>query len=172
MLRFIFRRLLQAIPVLLAVSVITFLLIHAAPGGPFAEEESGAAGVLKHLNERYKLDQPVHIQFYDYISHAVRGDLGPSFKYPGRSVNEIIAAGFPVTLELGCYALLFALLIGIGSGCLRRPEPEHLAGLPPHDVRHYRHLPAGVRTGPVPGTGVRYLAGMAARGRLGADTGG
>ena len=95
MFRFILRRLLQAIPVLLLVSIITFLLIHAAPGGPFAEEKAVPAEVLKQLNERYKLDQPLHIQFFDYISHAVRGDLGPSFKYPGRSVNEIIAAGFP-----------------------------------------------------------------------------
>ena len=94
MLKFILKRLLQAVPVLLAVSVITFLLIHAAPGGPFAEEKAVPQEVLKHLNERYKLDQPIHIQFYDYISHALQGDLGPSFKYPGRSVNEIIAAGF------------------------------------------------------------------------------
>ena len=82
------------------------------------------AEILKHLNERYKLDQPLHVQFYDYIKHAIRGDLGPSFKYPGRSVNEIIAAGFPVTLELGCYALLFALLIGVGSGVCAALSPN------------------------------------------------
>lgn len=113
---FIIRRLLQAVPVLLAVTVITFLLIHAAPGGPFAEEKNVPPEILKRLNERYKLDQPLPVQFYDYVKNLLRGDLGPSFKYPGRSVNEIIAAGFPVTLELGCYALLFALLLGIGGG--------------------------------------------------------
>jgi len=77
-----------------------------------------------HLNERYKLDQPIYIQFYDYIKNALRGDLGPSFKYPGRSVNEIIAAGFPVTFELGCYALAFALLIGISSGVIASLKPN------------------------------------------------
>ena len=112
MVKFILRRLLQAIPVLLAVTVITFLLIHVAPGGPFDEERAVPPEILKHLNERYKLDQPIHVQFYDYIKHVLRGDLGPSFKYPGRSVNEIIAAGFPVTLELGCYALLLPCLSG------------------------------------------------------------
>ena len=124
MLTFIFKRLLQAVPVLFAVSVITFLLIHSAPGGPFAEEKAVPPEVLKHLNEYYKLDQPLYIQFYDYLSNAVRGDLGPSFKYPGRSVNEIIAAGFTVTLELGCYALLIALLVGIGSGVCAAMRPN------------------------------------------------
>ena len=124
MVKFILKRLLQAIPVLLAVSVITFLLIHAAPGGPFAAEKAVPAEILKHLNERYKLDQPLHVQFYDYLKHAIQGDLGPSFKYPGRSVNEIIATGFPVTLELGCYALLFALLIGVGSGVCAALSPN------------------------------------------------
>ena len=124
MIGFIFRRLLQAVPVLFAVSFITFLLIHAAPGGPFAAEKAVPAEILERLNERYNLDQPIHVQFYDYLSHALRGDLGPSFRYPGRTVNEIIAAGFPVTLELGCYALLFALLIGIGSGVCAALRPN------------------------------------------------
>ena len=124
MLKFILKRLLQALPVLFAVSVITFLLIHSAPGGPFAEEKAVPPEVLKRLNEHYKLDQPLHIQYYDYISNAVRGDLGPSFKYPGRSVNELIAAGFGVTLELGCYALLIALLIGVVSGVCAALRPN------------------------------------------------
>ena len=124
MLKFIVTRLLQAVPVLFVVIVITFLLIHAAPGGPFAAEKAVPPEILKHLNERYKLDQPIHVQFYDYLGHAVQGDLGPSFRYPGRTVNEIIAAGFPVTLELGCYALLFALLIGICSGVCAAVRPN------------------------------------------------
>ncbi len=124
MFSFIIRRLLQAIPTLFVVCLITFLLIHAAPGGPFSEEKAAPPEVIERLNERYKLDQPIHIQFYDYISRAALGDLGPSFKYPGRSVNEIIAAGFPVTLELGCYALLFALLLGIGSGVCASLRPN------------------------------------------------
>ena len=171
MIRFILKRLLQAIPVLLAVAVITFLLIHAAPGGPFAEEKAVPPEVLKHLNERYKLDQPIHVQFYDYISHALQGDLGPSFKYPGRSVNELIAAGFPITLELGCYGPVVRPPYRHRQRGLRVLGTEHMAGLRPHDVCHHRHLPARVRAGPVTGAGLRHLAGVAPGCRLGIDPG-
>ncbi|MBI1732665.1 MAG: ABC transporter permease [Gammaproteobacteria bacterium] len=115
---FLLRRLLQAIPVLLAVAVLTFLLVRLAPGGPFDGERAAPPEVLRSLNARYHLDDPWHTQFADYLGHALRGDLGPSFKYPGRSVNEIIAAGFPITFELGCYALLVALAIGVTAGVL------------------------------------------------------
>lgn len=124
MIRFIVLRLLQAIPVLLAVSIISFLLIHAAPGGPFTAERAAPEAILKRLNEQYKLDQPLHIQYLDYMRQALQGDLGPSFKYPGRSVNELIASGFPVTLELGCYALLCALLLGVCGGVCAALRPN------------------------------------------------
>jgi oligopeptide transport system permease protein len=126
MLKLIVNRLLQAVPVLFLVIVITFLLIHAAPGGPFDDEKTVPPEVLKSLNERYHLNDPLHEQFADYLSNIIKGDFGPSFKYPGRSVNEIIAAGFPVTLELGLYALIFALLIGISSGVLASLKPNTL----------------------------------------------
>ena len=122
--RYICRRLLQAIPVLLIVICVTFLLVRIAPGGPFDEEKAVPPDILKQLNERYQLDRPLPLQLADYLLRALQGDLGPSFKFPGRSVNEIIAAGFPVTLELGLLALAFALLFGVGSGALAVLRPD------------------------------------------------
>jgi oligopeptide transport system permease protein len=118
MLQFILKRLLQAIPVLLIVITLAFLFVRAAPGGPFSLERAVPPEVLQALNERYRLDQPLHVQYADYMQDLLRGELGPSFRYPGRSVAEIIAAGLPVTFELGCYALCIALLVGIGTGVL------------------------------------------------------
>ncbi len=124
MFNYILQRLVHAIPILLIVTCATFFLIHLAPGGPFDEERAVPESILKKLNERYRLDQPLHVQLIDYLSQAVRGDLGPSFKFPGRSVNEIIAAGLPVTLELGLWALLFALILGISSGIIAVLRPN------------------------------------------------
>jgi oligopeptide transport system permease protein len=90
MLRYILVRSLQAIPVLLIVISITFVLIRAAPGGPFDSERAVAPEVLQKLNERYNLDQPLHTQLIDYLISAAQGDFGPSFRYPGRTVNELI----------------------------------------------------------------------------------
>lgn len=116
MARFILSRLLQAIPVLLGVITIAFLLIRAAPGGPFSTEKAAPQEVLKSLNAHYHLDQPLYRQYLDYLDDLAHGDLGPSFAYPGRSVTEIIAAGMPVTFELGLYAFLIALVLGTGAG--------------------------------------------------------
>lgn len=116
MLKFILSRLLQAIPVLLIVITATFLLIREAPGGPFSQEKAVSAEVLKNLNERYNLNAPLHEQYFDYLGNLFVGDFGPSFKYPNRSVTELIMDGFPITFELGCYALLIAFLIGSLAG--------------------------------------------------------
>jgi oligopeptide transport system permease protein len=118
MLKFILKRLLYAVPVLLIVITAAFLFVHSAPGGPFSLERAVPPEVLKALNERYRLDQPLHVQYFDYMQDLLRGELGPSFKYPGRSVAEIIAAGMPITFELGLYALCIALLVGVGAGVL------------------------------------------------------
>jgi oligopeptide transport system permease protein len=121
---FMLRRLLQAIPVLLVVVTLAFFLVRLAPGGPFDAERAVPPEVLKSLNARYHLDDPWPRQYLDYLARALHGDLGPSFRYPGRSVNEILAAGFPVTLELGCYALLVALGLGITAGILAAMRPR------------------------------------------------
>jgi len=118
MLMFILKRILQAIPTLFFVATLTFFVMRAAPGGPFDTEKKVPPQILKELNAKYHLDDPLYQQYFDYIKSLLRGDLGPSFKYPGRTVNEIIANGFPVSLELGLYALLISMTIGVSSGLL------------------------------------------------------
>ncbi len=124
MARFIWLRLLQAIPVLLAVITFTFFLIRFAPGGPFDTEKAVIPEVKRALEAQYHLDQPLLAQYGTYLKDLAHGDFGPSFKYPGRSVNELIAAGFPATAELGLYALLVAVLLGMGAGLMAALHPN------------------------------------------------
>ena len=118
MLAIFFKRILLAIPVLFAVATITFFLIKIAPGGPFDADRAVSPQVLKNLNEAYNLNASNWEQYVDYMSGLLRGDLGPSFRFPGRSVSEMIATGLPVTFELAFYAILIALVMGVFSGVL------------------------------------------------------
>lgn len=118
MLAYIIKRIFNAVLVLWVVITITFGLMHAIPGGPFTVEKSLPPVVLKSIEERYKLNDPLYKQYGDYLTNLVQGDLGPSFKYPGRSVNNIIKDGFPVSFQLGMEAVLIAVIIGIPAGVL------------------------------------------------------
>ncbi len=118
MLSIFIKRILISIPVLLTVASITFFLIKLAPGGPFDADKAVSPQVLKNLNEAYNLNASQWQQYLDYMSGAIRGDFGPSFRYPGRSVTEMITTGLPVTFELAIYSMLIALSIGIFSGVL------------------------------------------------------
>lgn len=122
--RFLTSRLLQAIPVILAVITVTFFLVRIAPGGPFDSEKAVIPEVKAALEAQYRLDQPLVSQYFAYLGDLASGDLGPSFKYPGRSVNELIGAGLPVTAELGLYALLIATLIGGLAGVVASLKPN------------------------------------------------
>ena len=122
--RFVGSRLLQAIPVLLVVITVTFFLVRIAPGGPFASEKAVIPEVKAALEAQYGLNLPLFEQYTAYLADLSHGDLGPSFKYPGRSVNELIAAGFPVTAELALYALLVALVIGGTAGVIASLRPN------------------------------------------------
>lgn len=122
--RFIFHRVLQAIPVLLIVITATFFLVRAAPGGPFSADKTVPPEVLKALEARYQLDQPAFTQYTSYLADLARGDFGPSFRFPGRSVNEMIYAGLPATAELGIYALLISMLIGTAAGVIAALRPN------------------------------------------------
>ena len=122
--RFIVSRLLQAIPVLLVVITVTFFLILMAPGGPFDSEKAVIPEVKTALEAQYRLNLTLFEQYTAYLGDLSHGDLGPSFKYPGRSVNELIAAGFPVTAELALYALLVALVIGGVAGVVASLKPN------------------------------------------------
>ncbi len=122
--RFIASRVLQAIPVLFIVITLTFFLVRFAPGGPFSTEKAVVPEVKRALEAQYQLDQPLLAQFGSYLTDLVHGDFGPSFKYPGRTVNELIAAGFPATAELGLYALLVAVVLGMAAGIVAALNPN------------------------------------------------
>jgi oligopeptide transport system permease protein len=122
--RFISGRLLQAIPVLLAVITVTFFLVRVAPGGPFDSEKAVIPEVKAALEKQYRLDLPLFQQYTAYLGDLASGEFGPSFKYPGRSVNELIGAGLPVTAELGLYALMVAVLIGGLAGVIASLRPN------------------------------------------------
>ena len=124
MLSLILRRIGIAVPVLLTVVTLTFLMVHSAPGGPFDEEKAVSPEVLIKLNEKYNLDQPLINQYFDYLSGVLVGDFGPSFRYPGRSVTELISIGLPVTFELALYSILFALAVGLIAGILGALKPN------------------------------------------------
>jgi len=124
MISLILRRLGTAIPVLLAVITLTFVMVHSAPGGPFDEEKAVSPEVLVKLNERYNLNEPLMIQYFDYLGNVLQGDFGPSFRYPSRSVTELISIGLPITFELALYAILFALMLGIIAGVISSLRPN------------------------------------------------
>ena len=96
MFRFAVRRLLQTIPVLFVIITATFFMVRFVPGGPFTGEKAIPPEIMKNLEAHYGLDQPLWKQYVTYLGSIVRGDLGPSFKYPNRTVNEIIALKLPV----------------------------------------------------------------------------
>ncbi|HEY7452546.1 MAG TPA: ABC transporter permease [Candidatus Limnocylindria bacterium] len=131
MLTYIVRRVLWIIPVLFFVSVITFTLMHAVPGGPWAREKALPAATVELLNDKYGLDEPIVVQYLNWIGPLhiedgnvaccggiLSGDLGPSYKYVNRSVNDIIADGILVTMQLGVLAFLLSVAIGLPLGII------------------------------------------------------
>ena len=118
MLRFIAQRLLQMVPVLLVIAVLTFTMIRLAPGGPFAGERNIPPEIQKNLETYYGFNLPVHRQFLRWLGNAVRGDLGPSTRYSSRTVNELIAESFPISAELAGWSLLVAITIGLAAGII------------------------------------------------------
>ncbi|WP_284164529.1 oligopeptide ABC transporter permease OppB [Frigidibacter sp. SD6-1] len=117
MFSYIIKRLVVAIPTLLVLMVLSFLLMHAAPGGPFTYEKKLPPEVLANLNAKYGLDQPLWRQMVSYVWGIIAHfDFGPSFVYKDRDVNEIIAQGFPVTLYYGSIAFVVAVVTGVTLG--------------------------------------------------------
>jgi len=114
--RYLVRRVLWIIPVLVAVSLITFFLMHAVPGGPWDQEKKLSPEVIARLNQIYGLDQPVYMQYLNWIGGILQGNLGPSYVFKDRTVNDIIAGGIPVTIQLGIQAFILAVLVGLPLG--------------------------------------------------------
>ncbi|HEX6928901.1 MAG TPA: oligopeptide ABC transporter permease OppB [Gammaproteobacteria bacterium] len=116
MLRYLLKRLLGAIPTLLLLITLAFCLVRFAPGGPFDYERRLPPAVEANLAAKYHLDESLPQQYLRYLGQLAQGDLGPSFQYRDYTVNELIAAGLPVSFLLGGLAMLFALLAGIAAG--------------------------------------------------------
>jgi oligopeptide transport system permease protein len=116
MIRFVARRFLETIPVLFIIATVTFFMMRLAPGGPFDAEKQVSKEVRARMEAHYGLDKPLFEQYLLQMKHLMQGDLGPSYKYPSRTVNEIIADAFPVSLELGIESLAVALVLGLLAG--------------------------------------------------------
>jgi len=130
---YIIRRVLWIIPVLFVVSVITFGLMHSAPGGPWSREKKLPEATVAALNAKYGLDDPIPIQYLKWVGGLLHGDLGPSYKYLDRSVNDIVADGIGTTVQLGIQAFLLSVIIGIPLGVIAALRhngiPDYLATL-------------------------------------------
>ena len=126
MLRYTLLRLLGAIPTLLLVIVLAFLMVHAAPGGPFDDERVLPADVEANIAKAYHLDESLPKQFVRYMSGLLRGDLGPSYRYRDHTVSELIRSGFPLSLQLGAMAITLALLAGVSAGTVAALRQDSL----------------------------------------------
>jgi oligopeptide transport system permease protein len=112
------RRLIVAIPTLLAIITAAFVLMHLAPGGPFAKERQMPPEIERRLVAKYGLDLPIERQLTRYVGGLLRGDLGPSMTYKDKNVVDIIAEGAPTSAILGIGAMALALLVGVGFGVM------------------------------------------------------
>jgi oligopeptide transport system permease protein len=115
---YIVRRVAGFVPVLFVIVSLAFFMMRLAPGGPFDQERALPEQVRANIEARYHLDEPLSRQYLRYLGDVLRGDLGPSFRYPDRTVNELLGLGFPVSLTLGLCGLGVALLLGGTGGIL------------------------------------------------------
>ena len=121
MFKFILRRVLETIPVLLCVAAMTFFMCRLAPGGPFDDDKQVTAEVREQLNKQFNLDKPLYVQFYQYLINLPNLQ---SFKYPSRTVGDIISQKFPVSAKLGFLAMCIALSIGVIFGVIASLRPN------------------------------------------------
>ena len=126
MTRYVFRRLGGAIIILWVIITVTFALMHAIPGGPFTTEKKLPPQVKASIEAKYNLDDPVWKQYGDYLGGVITGDLGPSYKYEGRSVNDIISDAFPISAQLGLLSLMVAVVGGITAGVISAMRPNSI----------------------------------------------
>ena len=116
MLAYIGRRFLWIIPVLFVVSIITFGLMHSVPGGPWDREKRLPQATTDRLNAKYGLDQPIYVQYITWAGKFLQGDLGPSYRFTDRTVNDIVADGIWTTVQLGLMAFALSVVVGVPLG--------------------------------------------------------
>ncbi len=118
MLAYAIRRLLSAIPTLFIIITLAFFMMRLAPGGPFDREKQLPPEIEANILRAYNLDKPVHEQYFDYLKNILKGDFGPSYKYLDFTVTDLIMTGFPVSLRLGLYAIVLAVIFGVSAGTI------------------------------------------------------
>ena len=118
MFKFILKRLLEAVPTLFVLITVSFFMMRLAPGSPFTGERNLPPAVLANIEAKYHLNDPLYLQYFNYLKQLAHGDFGPSFKYKDYTVNELLAQALPVSLEIGLYAFIIALLLGVTLGIL------------------------------------------------------
>lgn len=116
--RYIFRRVIASLLTLFVVITLTFFMMRAIPGGPFTDEKAIPSFVLEKMMNRYHLNDPLYIQYGRYLLNVLCLDLGPSYRYEGMTVNELIASGFPTSFMVGGIALILSLIVGIPAGII------------------------------------------------------
>lgn len=132
MFKFVAQRLLQTLVVLFLVGTITFFMVVNAPGSPFDAERNMPPEIRANLMAYYGLDQPQHVQYWRFLTRLVlSGDFGPSYKYNNRTVTELIAESLPVSAELGLYAVLIAVGIGVSAGLIASLRPNSVTDYAP-----------------------------------------
>ncbi|HGF7192288.1 oligopeptide ABC transporter permease OppB [Vibrio cholerae] len=118
MLKFIAKRIFEAIPTMLVLITISFFLMRYAPGNPFSSERPLPPEVMANINAKYGLDKPVSEQYLTYLTNIVQGDFGPSFKYKDYTVNELISGALPVSVKIGLAAFVFTVIMGVTVGTI------------------------------------------------------
>ncbi|MDA0118004.1 oligopeptide ABC transporter permease OppB [Vibrio sp. T11.5] len=118
MLKFIAKRIFEAIPTMLVLITISFFLMRFAPGNPFSSERPLPPEVMANIEAKYGLDKPVFEQYTTYLTNVVQGDFGPSFKYLDYSVNELISVALPVSAKVGFIAFIFTVIMGVTVGTI------------------------------------------------------
>ncbi|NRF61532.1 oligopeptide ABC transporter permease OppB [Vibrio coralliilyticus] len=118
MLKFIAKRIFEAIPTMLVLITVSFFLMRFAPGNPFSSERPLPPEVMANIEAKYGLDKPVFEQYTTYLTNVLQGDFGPSFKYLDYSVNELISVALPVSAKVGFIAFIFTVIMGVTVGTI------------------------------------------------------
>ncbi len=166
MLKFILKRLLEAIPTLLVLITVSFFMMRFAPGNPFTSERALPPEVLANIEAKYGLDKPIGMQYLTYLGNLVQGDLGPSFKYKDFTVNDLVSQALPVSAKIGSVAFLLAVTLGVTFGTIAALKTEHPHRLSADVVGHGRGGDPGLRAGTLAGALLQHLSGLVPGGRL------
>ena len=124
--KYIFQRIWTSLLTLFVVITLTFFMMRAIPGGPFTDEKGIPPHIMAKIMERYRLNDPLYVQYGRYLWDVLRFDLGPSYRYEGMTVNKIISDSFPVSLMVGSMALALALAVGIPAGIVSEIGRAHV----------------------------------------------